>query len=537
MAGAKNVCSLYTTRSSGLYFLFQDFDPEDIDISVEGSSLLLTGRREVKHGNSSSVRQINQKFVLPPGVDVSRLATEVTAEGGLIISAPQIEDGAVTLGELGLAQQGEVDMTGSSEAKKTVSEAAFEVEGGQGTTRKVEDTKKKAQASTTKRVTDDGWEEEVMEESSQEVTMSSSSTSMSSGGGGRIQIPAMGGTQTTEVSSSKTGVKAKDGKILEMQKTSDQRTETKEMVIPIQIQGRPAVKQKAKTPKPRMLPFEFPALPGLSMDMSPFEMAMPSADDMMKQMQADMEKQMSSMMGGMQMQMGGMMGIKGSSTLAEKELKSAPAEPAKAEEEMQDQDIFVPLRHINRVQKNALSEATAMAKMRDGIFELVVNIQGFEPEDVQIFSNKQTVFVKAKSATHEGLVKNAFEQKFSLPDDVDTDKLSSGMSKDGILMIRVPRRTSPEKIIPIKKELRMEVVKKALNMTETSVEQLHAELEQANIVPLNVEKPEDAVAAASAEVVESLTVGVAEMSGAEAGEVAGQMAGAQVGWFGGYFDI
>ena len=59
---------------------------------MDGSSLLLTGRREVKHGNSSSVRQINQKFVLPPGVDVSRLATEVTAEGGLVISAPQLED-------------------------------------------------------------------------------------------------------------------------------------------------------------------------------------------------------------------------------------------------------------------------------------------------------------------------------------------------------------------------------------------------------------------------------------------------------------
>merc|ERR1719336_3595607 len=37
--------------------------------------------------------------------------------------------------------------------------------------------------------------------------------------------------------------------------------------------------------------------------------------------------------------------------------------------ELDDQDFFVPLRHIEKVQKNALSEATAMAKMRDGIFE------------------------------------------------------------------------------------------------------------------------------------------------------------------------
>lgn len=44
-----------------------------------------------------------------------------------------------------------------------------------------------------------------------------------------------------------------------------------------------------------------------------------------------------------------------------------------------------------------------------------------------------------------------------------------------------------------------------------TAEQIHLELEQANIAPLSVEKPEDAVAAASAEVIEALTVGVAEV--------------------------
>merc|ERR1719495_2709203 len=195
--------------------------------------------------------------------------------------------------------------------------------------------------------------------------------------------------------------------------------------------------------------------------------------------------------------------------------------------ELDDQDFFVPLRHIEKVQKNALSEATAMAKMRDGIFELVINIQGFEPEDVQIFcvDQEQAVYVKAKHVTEEGFVNNVYEQKFSLPDDVDTQKLTSGMSRDGILMIRVPRALSPERIIPIKREVKMEAVKKALKdcihysveMNETSVEQIHAELEEANIVPLNVEKPEDAVKAASAEVVEAQTIGVAESAGAEAG--------------------
>merc|ERR1719481_1841487 len=199
-----------------------------------------------------------------------------------------------------------------------------------------------------------------------------------------------------------------------------------------------------------------------------------------------------------------------------------------------DQDFFVPLRHINKVKKNALSEAKAMAKLRDGVFELVVNIQGFEPEDVQIYCIEQAVFVKAKHVTEEGFVNNIYEEKFNLPDDVDTDKLTSGMSTDGILMIRVPRRTpSPEKIVPIKQEVKIEAVKKALancvqtsfEVNEASVGKLQSELEAQQIVPIIIDQPEDAVKAASAEVIEAMTIGVSEVSGAEAGEAAGMASG------------
>ena len=56
-------------------------------------------------------------------------------------------------------------MTESSEANKTVSEAALEVEDGRRTTRKVEDTEKKAQDSTIERVTYDDWEKVVQRRS------------------------------------------------------------------------------------------------------------------------------------------------------------------------------------------------------------------------------------------------------------------------------------------------------------------------------------------------------------------------------------
>merc|ERR1711892_1478922 len=539
----------------------QDFDPEDIDIKVEGGSIILVGRREIKRGTSSSIRQFNQKFALPSGIDASRLATEVTSAGSLVIYAPQVEDSSVAVG-LAFSQQGDVDVKSSSEAKKTTSEAAFEIEGGSGTTKKVEDSKKKNQQSVTKRETEDGWEEEIVEEYEELMTSSSSTTMMSSSSGaGEMKIPmkvmggAAGGTQTTEISTSQQNLKAKDGKILEMEKSASQKTETKEMVIPIQIQGRPAIEQKPKTPRTRMLPFEFPSMPSLGMDcsmpsigmpsmgMPAFNMAMPSATDMMADMQAQVEQQMAQMqMGSMQsmgqMQMGSVSGMQMQQTQAAKATQSVQAQQSLLQAQQQavesagdveDQDFFVPLKHIAKVKKNALSEATAMAKMRDGVFELVVNIQGFEPEDVKIVCVEQAVFVKAQHVTAEGFVSNIYEQNFNLPEDVDTAKLTSGMSRDGILMIRVPRRASPERIIAIKREVQIDAVRKAVaqcvqssvDMSEVTAAQLHTELAEKNIVPMSVDKPEDAVKAASAEVVEAMTIGVAEAFGADAGEAAG----------------
>merc|ERR1719422_2046151 len=137
--------------------------------------------------------------------------------------------------------------------------------------------------------------------------------------GGDMKIPmlvlggAAGGTTTTEMTSTNQNVKAKDGKILEMQKSGSNKTEKKEMVIPIQIEGRPAI-EKPKTPRPRMLPFEFPgmsmAMPSMTMDcsmpnmqMPGFSMQMSSAADMMAQMQAQVQQQMSQMQSFGQIQM------------------------------------------------------------------------------------------------------------------------------------------------------------------------------------------------------------------------------------------
>ena len=69
----------------------------------------------------------------------------------------------------------------------------------------------------------------------------------------------------------------------------------------------------------------------------------------------------------------------------------------------------------------------------------------------------------------EGFVTDSYEQKFAVPDDVDTARLSSGISKDGVLMIRVPRRpTEADRLIPIQYDAKIEAVEKALSQAMQS---------------------------------------------------------------------
>ena len=129
-----------------------------------------------------SCREFNQKFALPAGVDVSKLGTSVTAAGSLVISAPQLQDSSLAAAAEGfdIAEKGDVDIKSSSEAKKTTSEGAFEVEGGSGMTKSMSDSQKKEQQKVTRRETEDGWEEEIVEEYEESFSSSSSTTVVTS---------------------------------------------------------------------------------------------------------------------------------------------------------------------------------------------------------------------------------------------------------------------------------------------------------------------------------------------------------------------
>ena len=209
-----------------------EFGPEDIDISVEGDQLTVLARREIKRKNeSSSVREFQEKFRIPEGVDVTRLSSEISGDGDLIITGPQSGD-IVTDESL----RGDTDTKSSSEAKKTTTESNFVTDGGVGTTRKNEASNKTRKESVTKRVTEDGWEEEIYEEYEEEEVKTKSTTLVTAADSEEREKIAGGVTskQTAECVSSDQSSKSRDGKILELDNSSDRRVQTREVIIPIQ---------------------------------------------------------------------------------------------------------------------------------------------------------------------------------------------------------------------------------------------------------------------------------------------------------------
>ena len=159
------------------------------------------------------MREFQEKFRIPEGVDVTKLSSEISGDGVLIItgqkreylicyqrkviiminniiSGPQSGDLVTDEGH-----KGDTDSKSSSEAKKTSTESNFVTEGGVGTTRKNEvsvelthdgptdvqyfthkASNKTRSESVTRRVTEDGWEEEVYEEYEEEEVRVKSTT-------------------------------------------------------------------------------------------------------------------------------------------------------------------------------------------------------------------------------------------------------------------------------------------------------------------------------------------------------------------------
>ena len=65
------------------------YSPEDLDVKVEGNSIILTAKQEIREAGGTRTRIFEQKFSLPSGVRGDLVKSSLTRDGVLVITAPR----------------------------------------------------------------------------------------------------------------------------------------------------------------------------------------------------------------------------------------------------------------------------------------------------------------------------------------------------------------------------------------------------------------------------------------------------------------
>merc|ERR1719206_1405874 len=67
----------------------QDYKPEDLDVKVEGNTIIITAKQELQESGGTRTRVFEQKFSLPSGVQAELVRSSLSREGVLTITAPR----------------------------------------------------------------------------------------------------------------------------------------------------------------------------------------------------------------------------------------------------------------------------------------------------------------------------------------------------------------------------------------------------------------------------------------------------------------
>ena len=65
------------------------YKPEELDVKVEGSTIIITAKQESKESGGTRTRVFEQKFTLPSGVKADKVTSTFSREGYLTITAPR----------------------------------------------------------------------------------------------------------------------------------------------------------------------------------------------------------------------------------------------------------------------------------------------------------------------------------------------------------------------------------------------------------------------------------------------------------------
>jgi len=65
------------------------YKPEELDVKVEGNTIVITAKQEIKEPGGTRTRVFEQKFTLPSGVKADKVASSIDRDGLLTITAPR----------------------------------------------------------------------------------------------------------------------------------------------------------------------------------------------------------------------------------------------------------------------------------------------------------------------------------------------------------------------------------------------------------------------------------------------------------------
>lgn len=122
--------------------------------------------------------------------------------------------------------------------------------------------------------------------------------------------------------------------------------------------------------------------------------------------------------------------------------------------------IIKGIRHWNTL--SSLKNPKARKPSTDKNFQLTIDVSSFEPEEISVKLVERDVVVEGKHEEREdehGFISRQFKRRFTIPEEYDTETLTTCLNKEGKMTIKAlklrPIETK-ERIIPIKRVISSE---------------------------------------------------------------------------------
>ncbi|KAK2587084.1 hypothetical protein KPH14_002855 [Odynerus spinipes] len=94
------------------------------------------------------------------------------------------------------------------------------------------------------------------------------------------------------------------------------------------------------------------------------------------------------------------------------------------------------------------TDGTSTVKADKDKFEVVLDVQQFKPEEINVKAIDKSVVVEGKHEERQdehGWVSRHFMRRYLIPEQCDIDQVSSSLSSDGVLTITAPRKKETKK--------------------------------------------------------------------------------------------